>query len=239
MNSFKITKLYFNFLLLTIIFISLGGFSTSANAVTAGCDPAKYETMKQIAKVRTAYDVGVTEEIIPKPDSVLTLSCFEQAAMIAAERGGSIFSDDFRDNLRNVIQGVTNNMAGNFVGGLMDRLGINYNPNWAGGNFTCDNMLRVWEDAQNSGVNNNAAFLSLDEILNVATGGSPPALPVSANILIDNLRTVATEANRVATALGMSAVVIPQMNTDTNANGYLDICDVMTNLNGGTPPNGC
>lgn len=239
MGIFSRAKLSLGLLLSVAVFIGIGGNSKIAEAVTAGCDPAKYKLMKGISELRTLYDVGATEEIIPKPDSVLQLSCFSKASQISAEKGGDIFSGNFTGNLNSVIKGVVDNISGNFSsGGLMAKYGISTSPAWDTNFATCNYMTDVWNAAQNDGINTAARFLDFDEILDAADSTTP--LPPTSAILQQNLSTanVGTFISDIRSALAPAAP-IPLMNVDANANGYLDLCDVMTNLNGGVPPAGC
>lgn len=66
---------------------------STAQAEPAGCDPEFQQIQKNHAEAQVAADQAMAKEIIEQPDSVLALSCFDQA-MAASAKAGSIFSDE-------------------------------------------------------------------------------------------------------------------------------------------------
>ncbi|MFH1157967.1 MAG: hypothetical protein V1721_03670 [Pseudomonadota bacterium] len=78
-------------------------FSSAQAQVVEGCNPLVMTAMKAKAQAQVAYDVAVISQLISQPDSVLAMSCFNQAANISAKTGGSIFSGDFTVQLTPII----------------------------------------------------------------------------------------------------------------------------------------
>ncbi len=72
-------------------------------AMIQGCDPAVWAAMTAKAEAQVAYDRAITAELINKPDSVLTMTCFSEAAGDSAKNGGAIFSGDFTTQLKTVM----------------------------------------------------------------------------------------------------------------------------------------
>ena len=77
--------------------------ATPSHALVEGCDPDVWEATKATAEGRVAYDVAVSEEVSNQPDSVLALSCADQAFRVGASEGGSIFSGDFTQQMTQVV----------------------------------------------------------------------------------------------------------------------------------------
>jgi hypothetical protein len=65
---------------------------TPAQALQPGCDPDYKQIQDNHAAANTIKDTAFAKEIIKRPDSVMALSCFDQA-MAASAKAGSIFSD--------------------------------------------------------------------------------------------------------------------------------------------------
>ena len=92
----------FGKLFLSVVSVSCITFS-SAQAQVEGCNPLVMDAMIAKAQAQVAYDVAVISQLISQPDSVLAMSCFNQAANISAKQGGSIFSGDFTVQLEPLI----------------------------------------------------------------------------------------------------------------------------------------
>ncbi len=248
------TKTSLSMLMFGLVFLAVSTFSNPAYALTAGCNPTKWADLQNLAEVRVAYDIGATEEIIPKPDSVLALTCFAQASQESALKGGSIFSGDFTPNLDNVIQGTVEDMLGNFAGSLLDGFFVGAFSGMSGMNgfiddvsnlffmfhppFSCDHMQDIWNDTLTGGINGNAPFMDLESILTMSTTFNPLLPPDPGNILGLDLAGSSAAALGVQASIAALPIAIPVMDTDTNVNGHLDVCDVMTNLIGSAPA-GC
>ena len=125
--------------------------STSAFAqVMAGCDKDVWAAMNAKAQAQVAYDMAVTRELIKKPDSVLALTCFTQAAGVSAVKGGAIFSGNFFNGLKSVIPNLGNNNDGNFM---------------------CTAIDELWKEISTAGINTNVPYATFDDLVN----GSVPS----------------------------------------------------------------
>ncbi|MCK5659116.1 MAG: hypothetical protein KAH96_04495, partial [Alphaproteobacteria bacterium] len=82
----------FGKLFLLAISASFITFSNAQAQLVEGCNPLVMDAMKAKAQAQVAYDVAVISQLISQPDSVLAMSCFNQAANISAKEGGAIFS---------------------------------------------------------------------------------------------------------------------------------------------------
>lgn len=122
-------------------------FSLSASAqpnqgpnVVAGCDPNVWNALTAKADAQVAYDVAVTRQMINKPDSVLTLTCFDQAAGVSANVGGAIFSRSFAGPL-----------------GLIMPV--------APGGYNCTAIGDLWNTIATGGINTGAPYVTFDDLL--------------------------------------------------------------------------
>lgn len=93
----------FGKLFLSVVFVSCITFSSAQAQLAEGCNPLVMDAMKAKAQALVAYDVAVISQFISQPDSVLAMSCFNQAANISAKEGGAIFSGDFTVQLTPLI----------------------------------------------------------------------------------------------------------------------------------------
>jgi len=129
----------FTFSVLGIACFSLPAFAQQN--VVAGCNANVWKAMTAKADAQVAYDVAVTRQMINKPDSVLTLTCFDQAAGVSATAGGAIFSGDFAAPLSGVM------------------------PVLAGG-YTCTQIGDLWNTIVNGGINTGAPYATFDMLVN-------------------------------------------------------------------------
>ncbi len=141
---------------LFLSFLALG--VAPAAAQVAGCNPAVLNAMNARAQAQMAYDIAVTNEMIDKPDSVLTLTCFNRAAGVSAAAlpaypgGGNIFSGDFTAGLNPVV------------------------PTSAPP-FACTEMALLWAAISTEGVNTAVPYATFTDLLNGNT-----AIPAGAGV---------------------------------------------------------
>jgi hypothetical protein len=130
-------------------------FSVSALAqnVAAGCNQQVWKALSAKADAQVAYDVAVTRQLINKPDSVLTLTCFDQAAGVSAKNGGAIFSGDFTTQLQTIM------------------------PVNGGGAFKCNEIGLLWNTIATEGINTGAPYATFDDLEN----GTLPTLNAGAD----------------------------------------------------------
>ncbi len=119
----------------------------SGPAQIQGCDPAIWAAMTAKAEAQVAYDRAVTAELINKPDSVLTMTCFSDAAGDSAKNGGAIFSGDFTTQLQTVMT-VT-----------------------GGGSYTCNQIGTLENKILTAGIDTGAPFATFNDLMS----STPPA----------------------------------------------------------------
>jgi len=217
--------------------------STPANADVAGCDPAKYRNMQDIATVQVGCDLGTLQTLVQRLDTVVGLSCWPEAAQTSAESGGAIFSGNFKADLNGVIDQMVGELLGQFAGTFLDSLPGGMGGiigGWFGfgaGTFSCDRMSQLFSDVQSRGLNQDAEDTSLTRCLSIATGANPftgaPAAAVGPGSMLDeNLGPIAGVAANVAAALTAAPPPVP------NYTGAITLCEVMFRATGAVPP-GC
>lgn len=202
-------------------------FFVSSAAVAQTCDPQVMDAMQAKAKARVAYDVATTEEIIKKPDSVLAMTCFNQAAGVSAADSGAIFSGDFTSELTPIIEPALSEMLQNFNGSIGVDMGVMNMGTLSNmtGSFNCPNMQDVWDTVTTIGINGQVPQITFD---NLMTGTAPAgAGPVFNQNWTAELPTF-TALNAQVTAL--PTPVIP------NFSGANTLCDVLTLAGAATCP---
>jgi hypothetical protein len=118
-------------------------FSSAAFAqnVAAGCSQAVWTALNAKAQAQVAYDVAVTRQMINKPDSVLSLTCFSQAAGVSAANGGVIYSGNFTTQLATIMP-----VEGN--------------------TYNCAEIGNLWNTIATSGVSTAAPYATFDALMN-------------------------------------------------------------------------
>jgi hypothetical protein len=144
--------------LLVLAAAGMACFSVSAMAappanVVAGCNQDVWNALSAKAEAQVAYDDAVIRQFINKPDSVLTLTCFDQAAGVSAAQGGAIF-------------------AGNFTTQLQTIMPVN-----GGGVYNCNQVGLLWNAIATQGVNTGAPYATFNDLL-TGTLPAPGAGPV-------------------------------------------------------------
>ncbi|MBU6476015.1 MAG: hypothetical protein KGQ70_08620 [Alphaproteobacteria bacterium] len=124
----------------TLLLFSVTARAASPHAV-AGCDPTVWTAMTAKAAAQVVYDAAVTDELINKPDSVLTLTCFSDAAGVSAKNGGAIFSGDFTTQLQTIM------------------------PVTGGGSYNCTAIGTLEDEILNHGVDTGAPFATFNDLM--------------------------------------------------------------------------
>jgi hypothetical protein len=220
-------RIIFTFIFTCLFFVSTSSVSQAAE----GCNPNVRDAQKAKAEVHVTNDVAVTEEIVKQNDSVLALTCFDQASRVSAAEGGSIFSGDFTNVMNDVVNDpLTNLLSSNF----MDSIGKS--PDWSGivdtaindllsglfpgffpaSSFDCTVMQDLWDDILTTGINGNTPFLTFDELL--AAGGS------TATNFLSNINAETGGALQRA----QNAIAALPVNTIPSFVGTQTLTDVMT-----------
>jgi len=127
---------------LAMLGVACFNISSAFAAVVTGCDTDVWAALQAKAEAQIAYDSAVTRELINKPDSVLELTCFSDAAGVSAKKGGSIYSGDFTTDLQTVM------------------------PVTGGGNFNCTEIGKLWNQITTQGVDTGAPYVTFDQLVN-------------------------------------------------------------------------
>ncbi|MEZ0222912.1 MAG: hypothetical protein ACAH83_00030 [Alphaproteobacteria bacterium] len=162
-------------------FLIVAGFlfvSFEALAVE-GCDPRVEKAQQSKATVRVAYDVAVTEEHIQKPDSVLSMTCFNQQAGInssgAASGGGGIFSGDFTSaspsgnpgGVRATIQDALQTFYTAYVDAMGADSGlVDYTQTTLTNNPVCTETQDLWTEVKQGGVEQGVPNATITDLIN-------------------------------------------------------------------------
>ena len=200
------------FLLVLVLFgsacFSVAAYPAGPPNVVAGCNQDVWNALVAKSNAQVAYDAAVTREMINKPDSVLTLTCFDQAAGISAKTGGNIFSGDFTPDLQNIMR-------------------VTY-P--AGGNYACAGIGDLWNKIVTTGVDNTAPYATFDDLMT----GNYPAGTVTNLAIPNDFRAGWDAANTANVFSGLQTAVnnaVPQINPPVNyfngPNPAKSSCDVL------------
>src|SRR5262249_20082302 len=150
--------------------------SASARAGTvAGCDPAVMTAMQAVAEARVAAATAVNDAMYTMDDSVLALTCFNQAAAGSAQQAGQIFSREFSAALQPVVNDELKAMYANFVGnslggksGAVDYTATQM-PQDSNSSFNCDQVSKLWDTVSGSGINDGVPNVSFDLLVGGAS----------------------------------------------------------------------
>jgi hypothetical protein len=130
------------------------------------------KAMEAKAQAKVAYDVAVTDQIVNKPDSVLALTCFNQAAGVSAKDGGDIFSGDFTEDLTPIVSGALEDFYGDFEDSEgIDSASVDYSDTALTDTFNCTSMEDIWSAMESDGIDTDVPYITFDEM----TSGAPPA----------------------------------------------------------------
>lgn len=217
---------------LTLAFLFLVSSPNDSHALVEGCRPDVWEATKATAEGRVAANVAAAEEISNQPDSVLALSCADQAFRVSAHEGGQIFSGDFTSEMNQVVNDPMQEMLGNnFVDSIgnsaefsnvvglsmTDLLGGMFPSVFGAGSYNCPVMQDLYYDYVTSGIDGNAPYLSLDDMVTTAFSGS------TANNFLANFSAEGpggTFDTLQSTRSALPANVIPSA---TGANSFNDV----------------
>ena len=125
------------------------------------CDPEYYESLRSRAWMEAQREITSNQNMIYKPDSVLTYTCFDQFGAEVARDSRTMFSENTRWGTI-LPAGSMGTALQTLVGGALDSyLLLNFNHSTRGGRSTnvsytptravpynCDVMMRVWLEAK-------------------------------------------------------------------------------------------
>jgi hypothetical protein len=173
LKSYK--KLLLPFFLLCITLAA--HVAVAADPAVEGCDPKVIKAQQARAQAKVCADVAITNEMIDQPDSVLALTCFNKSASVAANKGGDIFSGNFKDDLADIIEPALkefykqfDNAEGkkNTKPSSSDTI-VDYSSNastlTSGDDAKCTAMDDLWKHADDAGINKKVPSSITDEDL--------------------------------------------------------------------------
>lgn len=196
-----------------------------ADTAGDGCNPAVWRAMNAKAQAKVAYDVAATEQIIKKPDSVLALTCFNNAAGISAATGGNIFSGNFTEQLAPIIEDALGGFYSNFTDSIGALGGVVDYGNGAitlGTNANCDKIKKLWDKVAQTGTEKGAPAVTFRDLIdNTIPQGSGTEF-------VQNMTAEASTLTELKNAV--EAVPIPQ-NTFTNYNNGDTLCEYLQQNN--------
>jgi len=197
--------------------LSLACFVFASSTVYAqpvpGCNPQVLDAMQKKAQAKVATDVAMTESITDKPDSVLAMTCFNNAAGTSAVRGGSIFSGDFLTSLQPIIEDALNAFYDDFQDGegyeaMLAGLAtaVDYTQTVLADNQDCNESKDLWTTIKDRGIQQGIPFASLSNLIS----GAAPAGLLAGDEYNDNwLRDVQDQIfNDLSNAIG--TLPVPQ-----------------------------
>lgn len=208
------------------------------------CDSRFMGAAQAMAKARVAMDVGITEQMIRKPDSVLALTCFDQAARNSAQRGGQIFSGDFwgaglgvmvNDSMGNILTNFAGSMlqldpayaaifgaAGGLFAGTLGLFG------GSPGQFKCNTMGNLWQNVLKLSINQLVPPMTINQMINSATSGVlPPGVTVNSELGLNIQRSFPLFNNVNVQVGSLPRAVIPNYSSSTSLGSVLRCSRVM------------
>jgi hypothetical protein len=132
------------------------------------CKPETLEAMQKMAQARAAKSKAIADEIFMQDDSVLALTCFNTHASVAGQKGGVVFSGDYRVLLAPAVEDTLRSYYGNFAKytlGAKTGL-INYDDaalskmELASSDvqYSCNVMGKLWDVVNSQGVSSEVPY---------------------------------------------------------------------------------
>lgn len=215
-----------------------------ANGPTPGCDQRVLTAMQDKANARVAYDVASTEQVIDKPDSILAMTCFNNAAGEAANKLGSMFSGDFTTPLSKIVPDALSAFYDDFKGADgNDTNKVDYTQTALGTSVTnCNYVQDLWTQVKSEGIQPDVPYARYSDLVN---NGSMPTgtatAPASTSNFYKDWNTsdgtdndfgkVGTDIGALPKAATPTTFMADPVNTDNS-------CAVMTKA-GMSPPSPC
>lgn len=153
-----------------VVFISAGAHAQAVE----GCSPQVLDAAQKKAQARVLYDVAVTEQIVVKPDSVLAMTCFNQAAGVSAERGGNLFSGSFigNTNFASVITDALSAFFGQFADAEgLESTTVEYGNTTPDNTVDCPGIENLWERIKEKGIATEVPYLTMAQLMDSAIPG--------------------------------------------------------------------
>ncbi len=215
------------------------------SGTTPGCDSKVLTAMQDKANARVAYDVASTEQVINKPDSILAMTCFNNAAGEAASQLGQMFSGDYTTPLSKIIPDSLTAFYDDFKDakgndtGKVDYTSAATTLGGAGSIKNCNDLQDLWTEINSEGIEPDVPYYRYSDLVN---SGSPPAGTTAAGPKFtkdwttsdgtdNDFGKVNTDIAALPKAATPTTFVADPVNTD-------DVCQTMTKA-GITVPSPC
>jgi hypothetical protein len=210
----------------------------ASGGTTPGCDQKVLTAMQDKANARVAYDVASTEQVIDQPDSILALTCFNNAAGEAAVNIGSMFSGDFTTPLSKIIpDSLTSTyddfkMSDGYISGKVDYTQTTLGG--AGSINNCNYIQDLWTQVKSEGIQPDVPYYRYSDLVNAGSmpNGTATA-PAATSNFAKNWNTsdgTDNDFGKVGTDIG----ALTKANTPTTFDPLLNNDDVCTVLNKAT-----
>lgn len=149
----------------------MGPSAVRAQVAPSACDPEYLNTLEARAWLEAQREITQNQNLIYKPDSVLSYTCFNKFGQVLANMqsfGSSqgLFSETMRwgQVLNNQAQTMdtalgglitsaltsyfTGNFSHNYLGGRESGLSVHRDASMQAGGYTCNQMAEVWQRAK-------------------------------------------------------------------------------------------
>ena len=215
-----------------------------SGGTTPGCDTKVLTAMQDKANARVAYDVASTEQVIDKPDSILAMTCFNNAAGEAALKLGSMFSGDFTAPLAKIVPDSLTAFYDDFDdadGKVTNK--VDYTQTTLGTSMTgCNYVQDLWTQVKSEGIQPDVPYYRYSDLVNAGSMPSGTATAPAATTKFykdwntsdgtdNDFQKVNTDIGALPKAATPTTFVPDPVNTD-------DICATMTKA-GITVPTPC
>ena len=236
------------FALMLALSVQTAAFADAIDAsggTTPGCDSRVLTAMQDKANARDAYDVAATEQVINKPDSILAMTCFNDAAGEAATKLGPMFSGDYSTPLSKIVPDSLTAFYDDFKdakGNDTNKVDYTQTALGAAGDIkNCNDLQDLWTEVDSEGIQPDVPYYRYSDLVNA--GSQPTGTTTAASTSkfgkdwttsdgTDNdFGKVNTDIGALPKAATPTTFIADPVNTD-------DFCGAMTKATI-TPPAAC
>ncbi|MEZ0224452.1 MAG: hypothetical protein ACAH83_07865 [Alphaproteobacteria bacterium] len=234
-NSFKKYFAPQAFTLCFALLVSWGavaGQIDAASDTTPGCERKVLDAMSAKANARVAYDVATTEQIVDKPDSILAMTCFNNAAGSAALLG-QMFGGDFTTPLSKIVPDSLTAFYDDYqLADGYDTGTVDYTQTALGTSIsTCDFMQLEWDQLKQEGIQKNIPYPKYSDFVTgtapngvtTVLGGSNFEKDWNQAAADNDFGSVSSAITALPIANTPTTILASPVNTDTE-------CDVMVKI---------
>jgi hypothetical protein len=210
----------------------------AAGKTMPGCEQKVFDAMNHKADARNAYDVASTEQVIDQPDSILALTCFNNAAGEAAVNIGSMFSGDFTTPLSKIVPDSLTSTYDDFKksdGYISTKVDYTQTALGAAGDITnCNYIQDLWTQVKSEPVQPDVPYYRYSDLVNAGSmpSGTATAPAATSNFYKDWNTSDGTDNDfgKVKTDIGALDKAATPTTFDPTYNND-DVCKVMNTAN--------